>query len=274
MAMSVNAASALHAAANWYDFSKSASSEAAAIASLSNFLHKQQTDTGMNVNHRGYQPHASSNSNNEQFASIPQNHTNQYNSQFQQSSLNSLFASSTAPLPPKKDSLQSSSRNSSSSYNLTGQYPNNGATNTGYSKSAVSQSMPRSTSSNSINEPLVTGGYGLTGTTSNTQHQQMHGGTYQYGSNYQMASSTHQHYQGMQDSSVQSVGHQGGHFNTYGSQFNQSVHSQAHHPGHHHPLGSAASSVLNFPNHHHQAMNNLLANQFSNVAPFNWHPKI
>jgi len=280
MAMSVNAATALHAAANWYDFSKSAaSSEAAAIASLSNFFHKQQqTDTGI-AGHRAYQPlgHTSSANSSQpadQFAPVPPHQAGQYNSQFQQSSLNSLFASSTtAPIPPKKDPVQAASRLNSSGYNLTGQYPNSAAGNSSssYGKAAVGQSMPRSTSSNSVNEAA---GYGLAG---NGQHQQMHGSAYQYGSGYQMTPSAHQHYQGMnQGPGVQGVGHQSGQLSSYGGQFSQ--HNQNHQHGHHHPLGQTANSVLGFPHHHHHhqaaAMNSLLANQFSNVAPFNWHPKI
>lgn len=296
--MSVNAATALHAAANWYDFTsqvgKGSSTEAAAIASLSTFFQKQQDGTGQQrTTSSGYSNNGPG-TDSGHFANAQQ--TSQYNSQFQQSSLNSLFASGSSSNQPTNGSAN---QKSNSRTNSQVQSVNSGAYNSHSShyqqQHVVSGGNYSNSSKSSGGGGLGQSGLGRTGSGTNgndvsvyrqTQQQgepvQMHMGTYHYQGQSGQHQMSHNHQQHGQTSLSQhnypGVG-QGaqaaaaGQFSYPGQFGNQagSMHQTEHH--HHHlPTGNP---VLTFP-HHHQAMNSLLANQFSSVPPFNvnWHPKI
>ncbi len=224
----------------------------------------------------------------------------QYNQQVHKNSLNSLFASSTVPLAnphkaAKVESAQRASAVSSNQHHTAYQSQSHGQ----YQHSALNQSAPnypvkdassitRSSSSNNLDEPL----YNHRPTT-NQQHQETGFNLYnQYHHNLSQQNTiaaNSQHFPSQQNvnpSSLHLNSHQQSHLNNvHSNQFNPQSHhqNQFNHysksntygvtAAHHHLTNSA----LAFPHHpHHQAvaMNSLLANQFSNVSPFNWHPKI
>lgn len=226
-----------------------------------------------------------------QLGTVQQN--NQYNSQFQKSSLNPLFASSTISSTNTQKTAKVENVHRSGSIQSTNQHPNayqnqghnqyqhnglnQGAQNY-LAKDINSSSMARSSSN--LDETLYNNR-----SAANSQHQDASSNLYnQYHHNLNQQhtlATNNQHFTNQNMNSQQQVhanNVQQSQFNPQSHHHNQFSHYQKNNnygvaAAHHHLTNTA----LAFPHHsHHQAvaMNSLLANQFSNVSPFNWHPKI